>query len=93
LADEPLWRPEIDALVFPVEHHAAFCAVHRLAFRTLLGSDPRPEDCLNFFVKFGYAFRDAASFKIAQKGLRPGLNFHLTSRDVARKLVEGESRK
>lgn len=93
MTDEPFWRPEIDALVFPVEHHAALCAVHRLAFRTLLGSEPTPEDCLNFFVKFGYAFRNAASFKIAQKGLQPGLNFHLTSRDVARKLVEEDERK
>jgi hypothetical protein len=93
LTDQPYWRAEIEALVFPVAEQAGLCAVHRLAFRTLLGADPTPEDCLNFFVKFGYAFRAAASFKIAQKGLPEGRNFHLTSRDVARKLVEVESRK
>jgi hypothetical protein len=82
------WRSEIDALVFPVEEHAASCAVHRLAFRTLLGSEPTPGDCLDYFSGYEYAFRAAARFKIAQKGLSAGRNFHLTSRDIARKLVE-----
>ena len=84
------WHAEIDALVFPVENHAAFCAVHRRAFRTLLGSEPSPEDCLSYFDGFEYAFRAAAGIKIAQKGLPVGRNFHLTSRDIARKLVELE---
>jgi hypothetical protein len=88
LKDEVLWRSEIDALVFSIKEHAAACAVHRRAFRTLLGSDPMPDDCLNYFGDYEYAFRAAASFKIAQKGLPAGRNFHLTSRDVARKLVE-----
>lgn len=84
------WHAEIDALVFPVENHAAFCAVHRRAFRTLLGSEPSPEDCLSYFDGFEYAFRAAAGIKIAQKGLPVGRNFHLTSCDIARKLVELE---
>ena len=91
LRHQVLWRYEIDALVFPVEEHAAFCAVHRRAFRTLLGSEPTAEDCLSYFRGFEYAFRAAAGFKIAQKGLPAGRNFHLTSRDVARKLVELKS--
>src|ERR1700745_330891 len=82
------WRSEIDALVFPLDEHAAFCAVHRRAFRTILGSEPAPEACLNYFRGHEDAFRAAASFKIAQKRLPAGRNFHLTSRDVARKLVE-----
>jgi hypothetical protein len=88
VTDQVLWRSEIDALVFLVEEHAAFCAVHRRAFRTLLGSEPTPGDCLNYFGGFELAFRAAARFKIAQKGVPAGRNFHLTSRDVARKLVE-----
>jgi hypothetical protein len=87
LKDQARWRSEIDALAFPVEDHAAFCAVHRRAFRTLLGAEPSPEDCLSYFRGFEDAFRAAASSKIAQKGLWAGQNFHLTSRDIARKLV------
>jgi hypothetical protein len=90
MKDKVLWRFEIDALVFSIKEHAALCAVHRRAFRTLLGSDPTPEDCLNYFGGFEDAFRAAASSKIARKGLPAGRNFHLTSRDVARKLVELE---
>lgn len=92
MTEQVCWRSEIDALVFPVDKHAAFCAVHRLAFRTLLGLDPTPEDCLGYFGAFEYAFRAAASGKIAQKGLPVGRNFHLTSRDIARKLVALESK-
>ena len=84
------WHSEIDALVFPVERHAALCAVHRLAFRTLLGAEPTAEDCLSYFGGFEAAFKGAAAVKIAQKGLPAGRNFHLTSRDIARKLVELE---
>jgi len=90
LKDEVLWRLEIDALVFSIKEHGVFCAVHRRAFRTLLGSDPTPENCLNYFEGIEDAFRAAASSKIAQKGLPAGRNLHLTSRDVARKLVELE---
>jgi hypothetical protein len=90
LKSEVLWRSEIDALIFSIRGHAAFCAVHRRAFRTLVGSEPTAEDCLNYFGGFEYAFRAAASFKIAQKSLPAGRNFHLTSRDIARKLVRLE---
>jgi hypothetical protein len=90
MKDQVFWRSDIDALLFLVDEHATFCAVHRRAFRTLLGSDPTPEDCLNYFGDFEYAFRAAANFKIAHNGLSTGSNFHLTSRDVARKLIEFE---
>jgi hypothetical protein len=88
--DSVRWLPEIDALVFSVDDHMAFCAVHRRAFRTLLGFEPSPEDCLIYFGGFEVAFRIAASEKIAKKGLPIGRNFHLTSRDIARNLVELE---
>jgi hypothetical protein len=89
---QAFWRAEIDALVFPIDD-ATFCAVHRRAFRTLLKSEPTPQDCLGYFGRFEYAFRAAASCKIAQKGLPAGRNFHLTSRDVGRKVLElGENK-
>jgi hypothetical protein len=83
-----LWRADINALLFPVREHGAACAVHRGAFRTLLGFEPTSNDCLAYFHDFEQAFRLAASLKIARKCIPAGANFHLTSRDVARKLVE-----
>jgi hypothetical protein len=62
-----VWRSDIDALVFPLDAHAASCMVHRRAFRTLLGFDPAPADCLRHFGEHAHAFRSAAAAKIAQK--------------------------
>ena len=84
---EVLWRSDIDALVFTVEAHSALCAVHRRAFRTLLRYDPEPKDCLRYFADAEPAFTAAAKAKIAERNIPTGVNFHLTSRDVARKLV------
>jgi hypothetical protein len=88
LSADARWRSDVDVLIFPIETHAASCAVHRRAFRTLLRSEPTPEECLRFFSSFEEAFRAAAKAKIAKKMLPAGQNFHLTSRDVARKLLE-----
>lgn len=88
LKEQARWRSDIDALIFPISDHAADCAVHRRAFRTLLGSDPTPQQCLAYFAEFERAFTAAASLKIARNRIPPGRNLHLTSRDVARKLVE-----
>jgi hypothetical protein len=82
-----VWRSDIDALAFPVGAHAASCMVHRRAFRTLLGFDPAPADCLRHFSEHEHAFRSAAAAKIAQNQLLAGTNLHLTSRDIARKLL------
>jgi hypothetical protein len=82
------WKSDIDALIFPIEAHSSSCAVHRRAFRTLLKSDPTPQACLSYFADREYAFKAAAHGKITQKGIPAGRNFHLTSRDVARKLLE-----
>lgn len=86
--EQARWRSDIDTLIFPIGDHAATCAVHRRAFRTLLGRDPTPQDCLAYFAEFEWAFRAAASLKIARDRIPSGMNLHLTSRDVARKLVE-----
>ena len=88
MSNEVHWRDDIASLVFPVIGHGAICAVHRGAFRTLLATEPSPEACLGYFRRFEAAFRAAASAKIARKGILPGTNLHLTSRDVARKLLE-----
>jgi hypothetical protein len=95
---EASWRSEIDALMFPIAAHSACCAVHRRAFRKLLRREPAAEDCLRYFTVHEQAFRSAAAAKIAQKNLPAGANFHLTSRDIVRNLIdwasirEGESR-
>ena len=78
-----VWRSDIDALAFEPAGHAGSCTVHRLAFRTLLGRMPTPEDCVAFFAANAPAFQAAARAKIARRRLAPGANFHLTSRDVA----------
>lgn len=78
------WRSDIEALAFqPVGQHV-FCMVHRRAFRTLLGFDPSPAECEAFFHANQRAFEAAASVKMA--GNKSAMNFHLTSRDVARQL-------
>lgn len=77
------WRDDINALAFEPEGHATICMVHRLAFRTLLGRMPTPRDCMAYFKANEEAFHKAACVKILRRGLGPGSNFHLTSRDVA----------
>jgi hypothetical protein len=79
----PVWRSDIDALAFAPDGHAGLCTVHRLAFRTLLGRMPTPQDCIAFFKSNERAFHSAAGAKILRRGLVSGANFHLTSRDVA----------
>ncbi|MDA9410066.1 MULTISPECIES: hypothetical protein [unclassified Bradyrhizobium] len=88
MSSEARWRDDIASLVFPVAGHGAICAVHRGAFRTLLGTKPTPEACLDYFRRFEAAFRTAADAKIARRDILPGTSLHLTSRDIARKLLE-----
>jgi hypothetical protein len=86
--DKAYWRSDIDALIFRMWDRGAACAVHRGAFRTLLGFDPTANDCLAYFEKFEWAFRSAAGIKIARNYVPGGMNIHLTSRDIARNLLE-----
>ncbi|MDN5004750.1 hypothetical protein ACFQZO_28255 [Bradyrhizobium sp. GCM10027634] len=88
MSSEVHWRDDIASLVFPVTGHGAICAVHRGAFRTLLGAEPLPEACLAYFRRFEAVFRGAADAKIARRGILPGTSLHLTSRDIARKLLQ-----
>jgi hypothetical protein len=80
------WRSDIDALAFRPDGGQGYCMVHRRAFRTLLGFSPSPDDCETFFRANRSAFQAAAQAKILEKNIARGLNFHLTSRDVARRL-------
>jgi hypothetical protein len=82
-----LWRGDIDALAFRPDGRPEFCMVHRRAFRTLMGANPTPEDCEAFFRGHRGAFEAAAHAKIAEKDIARGTNFHLTSRDIARRLA------
>lgn len=84
MMDGASWRGEIDALVFRPLGHEGICAVHRLAFRALLGRTGAPADCLAYFAAHRPAFEGAAAAKIASRGLGRGASLHLTSRDVAR---------
>ena len=80
------WRHDIDALAFEPDGHDGLCMVHRRAFRTLLRLSPEPGDCEVFFRTHERAFRTAASAKIHRADVARGVNFHLTSRDVAREM-------
>ncbi|MGY4161389.1 MULTISPECIES: hypothetical protein [unclassified Bradyrhizobium] len=84
------WRIDIASVIFPLPEHNAICAVHRGAFRTLLGADPTPPACLGYFARYEHAFRAAAAAKILRKRIPVGTNLHLTSRDIARKLLEAD---
>jgi hypothetical protein len=85
---DSLWRPDIDALAFQPPGHQGFYAVHRLAFRALLGRSSTPEECLAFFAAHRPAFERAAGAKIQRRELDVAANLHLTSRDVARALAD-----
>lgn len=79
------WRADIDALVFRPAGHGGWCAVHRLAFRALLGKrTPTPEECLAYAAAHFGAFEAAAAGKIARRGYDVAASLHLTSRDVTR---------
>jgi hypothetical protein len=86
-ANMGLWRAEIDSLWFKPQQWDGGCAVHRLAFRSLLGRDrPTAEECIACFRDSEDAFHRAALNKIAIKALPTGSNLHLTSRDIIRAL-------
>ncbi|MCP8938049.1 hypothetical protein NK718_05940 [Alsobacter sp. SYSU M60028] len=82
-----LWRDDVDALAFRPPGRAGLCFVHRLAFRALLRAEPAPVACLAFFRRHAAAFEAAALAKASARALPDDANFHLTSRDVARRLT------
>lgn len=80
----PTWREDIDSLAFYPSQHNGSCVVHRLAFRSLLGFAPTPNDCANYFSTHHELFERAAQEKIMRKNIAADLNFHLNSRDLRR---------
>lgn len=64
--------------------HAGECLVHRGALRTLLGFDPTPAQCEQWFVGHCAGVYAAAAHKIRRAKLSPQDRFHLTSRDINR---------
>jgi hypothetical protein len=80
------WRRDIEAFAFQPAGRQGYCMIHRRAFRTLLGFTPTPGDCETYFRANVDAFEAAADVKIREKNIAHDLNFHLTSRDVARQL-------
>ena len=84
------WRDDLDALQFCLPEHGGLCLVHRLAFRTFVGSKPARDTCLGFFLEHEAAFLSAARLKIARQAIEPGRNLHLNSRDI-RRAINGET--
>lgn len=89
MQDAAEWSDELDALRFAVPGHGAFCAVHRLAFKAVLGASPEREAALVFFHDHEAAFTAAALAKIKRAGLPAGRSLHLNSRDI-RRAIAGE---
>ncbi|MQB36051.1 hypothetical protein G6L34_03960 [Agrobacterium tumefaciens] len=89
MQDAAEWSEELDALRFAVPGHGAFCAVHRLAFKAVLGPSPTEEAALAFFHDHEAAFVAAALAKIKHANLPAGRSLHLNSRDI-RRAIAGE---
>jgi hypothetical protein len=80
----PVWRDEIDSLAFRPDGHEGWCVIHRRAFRTLLGFDPTPQDCMGYFDRERPAFQQAALKKIRISSIESETNLHLNSRNIRR---------
>ncbi|UNZ51001.1 hypothetical protein [Agrobacterium tumefaciens] len=89
MQDAAEWSEELDALRFAVPGHGAFCAVHRLAFKAVLGPSPTEEAALAFFHDHEVTFVAAAFAKIKRANLPAGRSLHLNSRDI-RRAIAGE---
>ncbi|NTA09541.1 hypothetical protein [Agrobacterium tumefaciens] len=89
MQDAAEWSEELDALRFAVPGHGAFCAVHRLAFKAVLGVSPEREAALAYFHENEAAFTAAALAKIKRSALPAGRSLHLNSRDI-RRAIAGE---
>ncbi|MFF2320857.1 hypothetical protein ACFVTJ_07390 [Agrobacterium sp. NPDC058088] len=89
MQDAAEWSDELDALRFAVPGHGAPCAVHRLAFKAVLGPSPAGQAALAFFHDNKAAFLLAAFAKIKRANLPAGRSLHLNSRDI-RRAIAGE---
>ncbi|MDZ7927533.1 MAG: hypothetical protein U5L46_10805 [Agrobacterium sp.] len=87
MQDAAEWSDELDALRFAVPGHGAFCAVHRLAFKAILGASPERATALACFYENEAAFVAAALAKIKRSALPTGRSLHLNSRDIRRAMT------
>ncbi|MFH0295734.1 hypothetical protein AAFX91_00635 [Bradyrhizobium sp. 31Argb] len=83
---EPIWRSDIDSSAFRPTGHMGICVMHRRAFRTLLGYTPSPRQCIDFYLIHRDSFEAAAHAKLIARSIRETENFHLTSRDIRRRI-------
>ncbi len=81
------WSDELQALRFSVPGHGALCAMHRLAFKSLLSQEPGREACLRFFAENQQAFLSAATAKITRLALPFDRSLHINSRDLRRAIT------
>ncbi|SCX18773.1 hypothetical protein [Agrobacterium rosae] len=81
------WSDELQALRFSVPGHGALCAMHRLAFKSLLSQEPGREACLRFFAENQQAFLSAATAKISRLALPSDRSLHINSRDLRRAMT------
>jgi hypothetical protein len=79
------WRADLYAIQFPVAE-GRHCFIHRLALRKFLGRTPTACESLEFAARNSEILKAAAEDRCVhlQAAGRWG-NFHLTSRDIARK--------
>lgn len=80
---DAVWRDDLDALQFPAGNGGALCMIHRLAFRKLIGHDPREQDCLDWYDVNAAVFHAAAIAKMARLELSEDRNLHIDSRDIS----------
>lgn len=87
MQDAAHWSDGLDALRFAVPGHGASCAVHRLAFKALLKTEPDKVAALAFFNEHHAAFIAAAHAKIDRLHLPSDRSLHLNSRDIRRAMA------
>lgn len=80
------WAAEADAVRFSAPNGGS-CLIHRLAFRALLGRDPRVAECVDFVNLNIEAISAAAATRLSSAKIGRGINFHLNSRQIRRATI------
>lgn len=75
-------RDDIVALELQPADHQGTCIMHCRAFRTQFS----PQQCVDFYHNHEDAFQAAARAKVLRASVVSNGNFHITSRDVLRRL-------
>lgn len=83
---KPEWVREADSVRFSAPN-GGNCFIHRLAFRILLGREPREADCVDFVSRNIEAITYAVEARLSSAEIEQGINFHLTSRHIRRATI------